>query len=344
MQVEYPPPHIYYYPVIQVIPQLPPPLYYSPHYPPQVYTPSPYDYEFVAPLSPEEREQFLQKTSLTSPPSQHTRSPPYNRYTTPHTPQRSTNNINSNSPPSKNVHIPYLLIDTVEQCRTIVEKLLPYSKLAIDIEGISLSRTGRICIIQIATTTDVYLFDIEILKEKAFEEGKLRDLLESNNIDKLFYDARKDSESLYYQYNIKVTNIIDLQILYTKYRQIHHTNNDNNHKNNYYLPGLKLCFNDHQLFTKKESYKYSLIKEKGYELFSPQYGGNFHYWAIRPLHYDLIQYCVYDVMLLYTIYSKCCHLMDYETLLQLSEKRVNEIINAVNPFSEYDDIWRMINF
>ena len=127
-----------------------------------------------------------------------------------------------------------LLIDTVELCVKVCRILQNERMLSVDLEGVNLGREGKISILQIATRqimsiplptttttptttwhTKVFLFDITTLKSSAFEEGKLKGaLLQNGSIVKLLYDLRKDADALFYQFNCRLNNIIDLQILY----------------------------------------------------------------------------------------------------------------------------------
>jgi hypothetical protein len=93
--------------------------------------------------------------------------------------------------------------------------------LSIDLEGVDLQRTGEICILQIATSTQfVYLFDITRLGSKAFHDSGLAEkVLCNDSFIKLFFDGRKDMEALFYQFNVRVSNILDMQVLFARAQQ-----------------------------------------------------------------------------------------------------------------------------
>lgn len=91
----------------------------------------------------------------------------------------------------------------------------PDKKLVIgfDCEGIDLCRNGTLCIMQLAFPDAIYLVD-------AIEGGKTlveacKPALESSYITKVIHDCKRDSEALYFQFNIKLHNVFDTQIAYS---------------------------------------------------------------------------------------------------------------------------------
>ncbi|CAH9106322.1 unnamed protein product [Cuscuta epithymum] len=81
-----------------------------------------------------------------------------------------------------------------------------------DCEGVDLCRNGTLCIMQIAFPDAIYLVD-------AIEGGEslilaCKPALESNYIIKVIHDCKRDSEALYFQFGIKLQNVIDTQIAY----------------------------------------------------------------------------------------------------------------------------------
>ncbi|XP_074317331.1 uncharacterized protein LOC141653462 [Silene latifolia] len=98
-----------------------------------------------------------------------------------------------------------------------VEFLEPSSltKLVIgfDCEGVDLCRDGSLCIMQLAFPDAIYLVD-------AIEGGDMlveacKPALESNYVTKVIHDCKRDSEALYFQFGIKLQNVMDTQIAYS---------------------------------------------------------------------------------------------------------------------------------
>ncbi|KAJ4459039.1 putative 3'-5' exonuclease [Paratrimastix pyriformis] len=131
---------------------------------------------------------------------------------------------------------PRCVISTVGQCMAAVSLLRGRHEtvLAIDCEGVNLSRTGRLCLLQMATTPPpppgpllaswkaagriqtpqlVFLFDIVVGGRAIFDAG-LREILEDPSIIKVLHDTRGDSDALLHQFQVRLTNVFDTQIAY----------------------------------------------------------------------------------------------------------------------------------
>lgn len=91
----------------------------------------------------------------------------------------------------------------------------PERKLVIgfDCEGVDLCRDGALCIMQLAFPDAIYLVD-------AIEGGDMlieacKPALESDYITKVIHDCKRDSEALFFQFGIKLHNVMDTQIAYS---------------------------------------------------------------------------------------------------------------------------------
>lgn len=188
------------------------------------------------------------------------------------------------------------LVDTVEKCQQAVAVLCREEQLAIDLEGIALSRQGELCLIQMSgpgEASPVYLFDICSLGHEAFDEGGLKDLLESESVTKVFYDVRSDTDALLHQFNIEVKRAYDVQVLWHARFQ---------HSDERYLQGLKkvqgIFLQESGLLSAAEKMKLDAVKEAGVRLFAPEVGGDYQVWKTRPLLPALVQYAAADVKFL----------------------------------------------
>ncbi|VAH76889.1 piRNA biogenesis protein EXD1-like [Triticum dicoccoides] len=131
---------------------------------------------------------------------------------------RPPNSADGEGPAGNNVELPSLPFHVVTKPSQLpVEFLEPSAakKLVIgfDCEGVDLCRHGALCIMQIAFPDAVYLVD-------AIEGGKelveaCKPALESNHITKVIHDCKRDSEALYFQFGIKLHNVMDTQIAYS---------------------------------------------------------------------------------------------------------------------------------
>jgi ribonuclease D len=94
------------------------------------------------------------------------------------------------------------------------------TEISVDIEGDGLCRNGRISLIQIhmPRVKKTFIFDC-----KALDLTKLKSSLEpifgSQNIIKYMFDCRADVDALYHQYDIKLCNVIDVQLYEIGFRK-----------------------------------------------------------------------------------------------------------------------------
>lgn len=188
--------------------------------------------------------------------------------------------------------------------------------IAVDCEGDSLSRKGALTIITVATEEKVFIFDVLKLGQLVFSSG-LGEILEDKSREKLMFDCRQDSDALWHQFNVKLTGILDLQLLEVIYRrenapavapakitpQFSTKNKRRNPRNrrsqrtdeveNIY--GFRRCI---ELYVQDE--KLIKIKDEGSELLKWDKG----VWKKRPLSDELIQYCIVDTMGMFKLYNK----------------------------------------
>ncbi|XP_041827084.1 piRNA biogenesis protein EXD1 [Melanotaenia boesemani] len=83
--------------------------------------------------------------------------------------------------------------------------------IGVGAEGVETFKNGRLCWLQIATKTKVYLFDILLLGVRGFKNG-LSMILESKNILKVIHDCRAIAGCLISQFGVKLTNVFDTQV------------------------------------------------------------------------------------------------------------------------------------
>lgn len=129
------------------------------------------------------------------------------------------------------------MVTTPSEAAAAMRRLSRECVVGVDCEGVSLSRTGQLCLVQVSTEMEkdtglfhVYLFDVVALGEKAFSCG-LSALLTAPHPRKLFYDVRRDSEALYHQFGVKLQGVLDIQLLEIARRRLRQESNQ-------YLPGL----------------------------------------------------------------------------------------------------------
>ena len=185
------------------------------------------------------------------------------------------------------------------------------TRLAVDCEGDSLSRKGALTIITVATEEKVYIFDVLKLGQLVFTSG-LREILEDKSLAKLTFDCRQDSDALWHQFEVKLSGVLDLQLLEVIYRRENPTSStvdpsrlSTTNKRGGRLSqrtdevekiyGFGRCI---ELYLQDE--KLVKIKDKGKELLKE----DVEVWKKRPLTDDLIQYCNVYTMAMFRLYSK----------------------------------------
>ena len=185
--------------------------------------------------------------------------------------------------------------------------------VAVDCEGVNLSATGKLCLVQIGAISTskqlqqygtymvIYVIDIIVLSndKNTFETivvPMLQNIFVSENILKVFHDCRRDSEALFHQLGIQMMNISDTQVLYamlvdTSLPQQDNSNNNLNSNTSLQKQriGLNALLNKYKLQTNQ--LKTSIVKQM--DLYS-------NFWERRPLTIQMVAYAASDVaMLLY---------------------------------------------
>ena len=89
--------------------------------------------------------------------------------------------------------------------------------LALDTEGVRLSRSGQLTLLQVGTAERLYLFDVIALGTAAFAAAppgasSLRSVLEDVAITKLAWDVRRDSDALQHQHGVTLAGVVDVQL------------------------------------------------------------------------------------------------------------------------------------
>jgi len=154
--------------------------------------------------------------------------------------------------------------------------------IAVDCEGVELGRDGILCLIQIATDSHVYIFDVLSLGTVLFDQG-LRYILENPIPTKVFYDCRRDSDILYHHFGIKLKGVLDVSLTEVFYRWI------NGHGSPRFLKGYKRCVESYLFIDNPHFFE---VKEK---IGARMNLGGTQFWMQRPLPKDAMEYSAYDV-------------------------------------------------
>ena len=193
----------------------------------------------------------------------------------------------------------YNLVDTadlLEKCLDEIEEALKIKNyLNVDFEGIDLCKTGKVCIGQfsIEGSKHVYLVDFVVLVDPfKLCDGRLKRIMESPSITKVFFDPRNDCDAIYHQFQIQVSNALCLQVSEVAFRRYVLSVYVK------YVFGLKKVMEKHlpSCIDELEYQSVSQIKERGAKLFVPESGGSYQVFNDRPLQKDILNYCIIDVL------------------------------------------------
>lgn len=195
---------------------------------------------------------------------------------------------------SKTKNDSYVLVVSFKECIRIVEEiLLKQEVIALDCEGIYLSKEGRLTLVQVAISSgEVYIFDIMkggsimFLGLDSKTKRGLKSIFESSSIVKIIHDCRSDWESLLHQYEVRLHNFIDSQEAYFVYKLFYYQEIVNPISLSNFLlefQGVKLNY-----------------KSKMKNLM----GENPELWGERPLQADQLNYAAEDVAFLISAYLK----------------------------------------
>ncbi|KAL8705587.1 MAG: hypothetical protein Q9201_001328 [Fulgogasparrea decipioides] len=226
-------------------------------------------------------------------------------------------------------------IDSSDLVRNLIDTIvnLPTSppSLYLDLEGVKLGRQGSISILQIfAVPADcVYLIDVHILKSHAFQtpgtdgQTTLNSILESDNVPKVFFDVRNDSDALHAHFGVKLGGVQDIQLMELGAR--------NGSKNGSRLNSLKRCIERHARLTPTETAIWQAVKERGQNLYDPDRGGTYEVFNARPLSGDLLAYCVQDVRFMPKLLETYKHRLSPHWAAKTAQATRDRVVQSQSP-------------
>lgn len=187
---------------------------------------------------------------------------------------------------------PLTYVTSVDQCARAVSSLSEFNRIAVDCEGVALSRTGRLCLLQLASPNQLFLIDLvgdePDHARSMFEQGGLKRLLQNPKLYKVMHDCRHDSDALYHQFGVKLVSVIDTQVVFAALRKARGMPEG--------LPvSLKTLLKKFTSATEDDLCMKNTIKTS--------MKGDNDFWLRRPLSQEAIQYARLDVEHLLSITS-----------------------------------------
>ncbi|KAJ6994778.1 hypothetical protein NC653_017547 [Populus alba x Populus x berolinensis] len=174
--------------------------------------------------------------------------------------------------------------------------------IGFDCEGVNLCRHGALCIMQLAFPDAIYLVD-------AIEGGEslikaCKPALESSYITKVIHDCKRDSEALYFQFGIKLHNVVDTQIAYSLIEE---------QEGRTRLPGDYISFVG--LLADPRYCGISYLEKEEVRVLLRQ---DPMFWTYRPLSEMMIRAAADDVRFLLCIYYKMMEKLNERSLWYLA--------------------------
>ena len=134
----------------------------------------------------------------------------------------------------------------------------------------------------------------------------LRQVLESQTLIKLLWDCRGDAEVLRDTFDVALTNVVDIQILYY---EKHTPGNDR-------LPGFVRALEDAPIASVRESNGAVKIKRQGKETLDRM--------DQRPLTEALVNYCAVDIMYLHRMWYGWSNVLEEDHLAHICSWRLGQ--------------------
>jgi len=278
--------------------------------------------------------------------------------------------IEDSMAPAKDIHLPYLnkvispprsyerdkleqrqifYVCTSEHLRHAIEYLSKSTVISFDVEGVNLSRSGKLSICQIYDGSIVYVFDVLRMGKALFECGNgLKEILENPKIVKVMWDCRRDSDALLHQFGVTLDGVVDLQVMEVliRYRFVKAIPK--------YVMSLEKTIEEYSIAC---PVGYVEMRQFAMDLYSPKRGGNPKIWEKRPIDDVLLLYTVEDIVCIYRIFTeRFVRLLSIHTALVASKPRLVEFRDSacvvknqgsfckvdfdVQKYSQYEDCMR----
>ncbi|KAG2454914.1 hypothetical protein HYH02_000744 [Chlamydomonas schloesseri] len=250
------------------------------------------------------------------------------------------------------------VVDSVGALEDMLTSLTGATQLAVDAEGISLGRAGKLCLLSISpapppgaradTPAPVYLLDVSTLAGAAFHHRpaacssvapaaaaaasaaagpapsgvrSLKALLECDRVTKLLYDVRCDAEALYHQHGVRLGGVVDLQLAEVAYRRYGPAM-----RRVGYVVGLAKALEAYLPPDLRDRWRGSRVDKRA---LSEAYERDPGYWDRRPLSEEQVRYAADDVLYLHHLHDQLRAALQpviQERVARFSDYRVQDSI------------------
>ncbi|KAJ5116157.1 hypothetical protein N7456_000505 [Penicillium angulare] len=196
------------------------------------------------------------------------------------------------------------MIDTVSALLPIVTAVIrdrPLLYMHLEGEDFDRGRMLSVITFYIPSKNVIYLFDILILKERAFtaidnDGNSLKTILESPSLTKVVFDIRHGSDTLAFCYQTFVKGIRNIQLMESGSRW----------SNRYVLARIGACVMRDSTIPVELQKEWGRVCDRGVKLFHPVCHGRRMIFNERPLPRDITKFLVAQVMVLPDLFNVYC--------------------------------------
>lgn len=214
------------------------------------------------------------------------------------------------------------LVSSVKDLEAFLSSIPSTSTIYLDLEGHSLGRHGNVSLMTILLHPQgvVKVIDVLSLGKSAFttrsKDGKsLQSIFEDPDTPKLLWDVRNDADALWASYQIRLSGVLDVQLLELGSRSGNKT----------YLCGLEKAIKQDLALDCTVRDRWVRCKEETKKLMPT------NVFAIRPVEDKTIQYCVNDVTHLPRLHAVYSNRIGRDWLVEAKEESLKRLTEARSP-------------
>eukprot|EP00916_Digyalum_oweni_P019198 GHVL01031969.1.p1 GENE.GHVL01031969.1~~GHVL01031969.1.p1 ORF type:complete len:332 (-),score=130.91 GHVL01031969.1:72-1067(-) len=224
-------------------------------------------------------------------------------------------------PINRDIFKPYYIVKDISEMKKILSIYDTGRIISITCEGIKISRNNNKYLLIIIQNIfeEILIIDLINMNINDIYECGLKDILEDIYITKLMWDGRRICDILLYKYNIRIENILDLQVaLAISYKR---NNKIIDNKLNSYDYGVKKILG----ITSENYIEFKKINNY------IKYNCDENIWMERPLSKEVFIYIINNNKYLFSLKNYIFRSIDDEDyILDISMKRINKFRDSLH--------------
>eukprot|EP01064_Diplonema_japonicum_P003280 TRINITY_DN1212_c5_g1_i1.p1 TRINITY_DN1212_c5_g1~~TRINITY_DN1212_c5_g1_i1.p1 ORF type:complete len:301 (+),score=28.02 TRINITY_DN1212_c5_g1_i1:64-966(+) len=220
--------------------------------------------------------------------------------------------------------VSYKLIDSAEDLRGAIADVKGANRIALDCEGIRMSREGTLELVQIGIEgkEEVLIVDIRTVGTEGSQV--LQELFEDANVEVLMWDCRRDCDVLKHFLGMDVNNIVDLQLADTLQKK-HMAKPYIKRKGVEGYPRVVGLRKTLQLLSETDETLHRLTDLKSAVSITEVD------WTVRPIAHEVLLYAAVDVLSLFPLYTNlvCPASHSFKNLLSAASMEYSSLLTSV---------------